>query len=83
MLVESRYYGRPNLTVLNSESERLEERIALLGTDAEIERLARENYNLVRPGEEAYAVLPPPPPVPELPDTWPFDRLRGVLTGLG
>lgn len=29
-------------------------------TDAEIERLAREQYNLVRPGEEAYAILPGP-----------------------
>ena len=31
-----------------------------LSTDAEIERLARQWYNLVFPGEEAYAVLPPP-----------------------
>lgn len=40
----------------------LEERVRLLHTDAEIERLAREQYHLVRPGEEAYAVLPPAPP---------------------
>ena len=31
-----------------------------LEDDAEIERLAREQYNLVRPGEEAYAILPAP-----------------------
>jgi cell division protein FtsB len=44
----------------------LERRIDTLRTDAEVERLAREQYNLVRPGEEAYAILPtrqaPPPP---------------------
>ena len=34
-----------------------------LEDDAEIERLAREQYNLVRPGEEAYALLPSAPPV--------------------
>ena len=36
----------------------LDQRIATLHTNAEIERLAREQYNLVRPGEEAYAILP-------------------------
>lgn len=29
-----------------------------LQTDAEIERLAREQYHLVRPGEEAFGILP-------------------------
>ena len=36
----------------------LQHRIDTLHTDAEVERLAREQYNLVRPGEEAYAILP-------------------------
>ena len=35
-------------------------RIDALNTDYEIERRARADYNLVRPNEEAYAVLPPP-----------------------
>ena len=65
--------------VLEEENKLLQERVALLGTDAEIERLAREEYNLVRPGEEAYAVLPPPPPPLDLPDGWPFDRLEDAL----
>ena len=34
-----------------------------LRSDPEIERLAREHYNLVRPGEEAYAMLPSHPEV--------------------
>ena len=64
------------LTVLNEQNRLLEERARLLEDDAEIERLAREQYHLVRPGEKAYALLPPPapttppppvgvPPVPE------------------
>ena len=36
----------------------LQHRIDTLHTDAEVERLAREQYNLVRPGEEAFAILP-------------------------
>ena len=49
------------LDVLDEQNGILEERIAALHDDEEIERLAREQYNLVRPGEEAYAVLPPAP----------------------
>jgi len=52
----------------DARNRSLEQRIATLHTDAEVERLAREQYNLVRPGEEAYAILPsrqpPPPPAP-------------------
>ena len=53
------------VALLEEQNRRLERRIETLHTDAEIERLAREQYNLVRPGEEAYALLPaaerPPP----------------------
>lgn len=60
-------------------NEQLEQRVAALGTDAEIERLAREQYNLVLPGEEAYALLPAPtPPIP-VPDAWPFRSLRAAV----
>ena len=34
-----------------------EERIDALGTDDEVERLAREDYGLIRPDEEAYLSL--------------------------
>jgi cell division protein FtsB len=46
--------------VLQAANRRLEARVRKLHTDAEIERLAREQYDLVRPGEEAYAILPAP-----------------------
>ena len=49
------------VTVLSDQNVRLAARVQRLNTDAEIERLAREQYNLVRPGEEAYAILPAPP----------------------
>ena len=48
------------LRVLEEQNEVLAARVEALQSDAEIERLAREQYNLVRPGEEAYAVLPAP-----------------------
>ena len=54
----------------DAKNKALEQRIRTLNTDAEVERLARAQYNLVRPGEEAYAILPtrqPPPPPPQPP----------------
>lgn len=49
------------VSVLSSQNDKLAARVQRLNTDAEIERLAREQYNLVRPGEEAYAILPSRP----------------------
>lgn len=46
--------------VLSEQNARLASRVRTLNTDKEIERLAREQYSLVRPGEEAYAILPAP-----------------------
>lgn len=56
------------LDVLSKQNRDLAARAERLNSDAEIERLAREQYNLVKPGEEAYAILPPAetadPPAP-------------------
>jgi cell division protein FtsB len=65
------------LAVLREQNERLEDQLERLSTPEEIERIAREQYNLVRPGEEAYSVLPAPLPALELPDLWPFGPLAG------
>ena len=43
---------------LEADNARLTQEAAHLGTDEAVERLARERYQLVRPGEEAYAILP-------------------------
>ena len=56
------------LAVLRDQNAAYEARIERLQTVEEIERLAREQYNLVFPGEEAYAVLPAPLPELDLPD---------------
>lgn len=76
---------------LRAENDRLEAEATALSTDAEIERLARENLGYVRPGELAYVVLEPPatevqaPPVepvepPPEEDTW-YQNLWDFLTG--
>lgn len=48
------------LTKLKAGNEKLRNEIHLLGTEEEIERRARLEFGLVRPGEEAYAILPAP-----------------------
>jgi cell division protein FtsB len=50
------------LEILAEQNKQLGQRAARLHTDDEIERLAREQYSLVKPGEEAYAILPAPEP---------------------
>jgi hypothetical protein len=67
--------ARERLAVLRAQNEAFEARIERLESDEEIERLAREQYNLVYPGEEAYAVLPSPLPPLDLPEVWPFGPL--------
>ena len=52
------------LDVLKESNAELAARVEQLHSDEAIERLAREQYNLVRPGEEAYAILPGPQAVP-------------------
>lgn len=67
--------SRRRLDLIEEQNRVMEDRIAELDDPDEIERLAREQYNLVLPGEEAYAVLPPPLPPLELPTVWPFGSL--------
>ena len=81
--------AQEQLAVLREQSAALDARARLLQDDAEIERLAREHYNLVMPGEEAYAMLPAAPPttlpVPsasEDDDRNLAERLWDGLTGL-
>ncbi len=47
--------------VLLSQNKTMRDRVAYLETDDGIEEIAREKLGLVRPGELAYAVVPPPP----------------------
>jgi cell division protein FtsB len=78
------------LDALVEESRSLEERVASLRTDAEVERLAREQYGLVEPGETGYivesptvpAVPAPVSPAAEVPDERSLlQRFWDFLTG--
>ncbi len=82
---------RAELATLEEENARLQADVTALGTDTEIEKLAREKLGYVRPGETAFVVLDPPeeeaapaPPVTpdELPErrTW-VDNVWDFLTG--
>jgi len=48
------------LQALTSENESLQAQASALSQPANIAALARRDYDLVRPGQTAYTVLPPP-----------------------
>lgn len=59
-----RHQVEAELRDVTARNQSLERRVRKLRTPAEIERIAREKYNLVDPGEEAFAILPPRRPAP-------------------
>ena len=78
------------LELFRQQNGRLEAEAKRLQSDEEIERMARARFNLVKPGEEAYAIVPvppapgaagaaPPSPAPAPKATAP-DRPHGVLS---
>ncbi len=71
--------SRAELAGLRDENDALRARLKALSQPEEIERLARSEYNLVYPGEEAYAILPPAPRPVEIPDLWPLNALVASL----
>ncbi|MGI9021971.1 MAG: FtsB family cell division protein [Acidimicrobiales bacterium] len=50
---------------LAERNQSLQAQSGLLQSDPEIERLAREQYDLVRPGEEIFDIVAPTPPPPQ------------------
>jgi len=83
--------ARAQLEQLETDNTRLQADVIALGTDGEIEKLAREKLGYVRPGEIAYVVLDPaeqdrvqtnPLPLSVLPErqTW-VDEVWDFLTG--
>jgi cell division protein FtsB len=72
-LIESE---RARLAELTRQNTDLERRLARNQDPAYVEKLAREQLGLVRPGETAYVVVPgsaipaPPEPRPEPPSLW-------------
>ena len=52
--------ARTQLAQIDADVADLEGRLARLQTDDEIERRARQDFDLVFPGEESYRILPEP-----------------------
>jgi len=71
--------AQSRLDALDRRNRRLAAERRRLTTPTEIERLARAQYGLVRPGEQAYAILPAPKTPLGLPELWPFAGLEQVL----
>jgi cell division protein FtsB len=67
------------LNALRRQNRALDERTRRLRDPDEIERIAREEYGLVRPGEEPYIVIPLPEPVRPRP---PADDDRNLVERL-
>jgi cell division protein FtsB len=65
------------LAVLQRQTVTLERDTKRLQGDAEVERIAREQYGLVRPGETPYVIVPPEtlPPQTLPPETLPPETL--------
>ncbi len=70
---------RQALEDLEISNEQIVQQIDDLQTREQIEILARRDFNLVYPGQEAYAILPAPPPAVSLPSAWPFWRVAEAL----
>jgi len=52
-------HGQNRLDVLQQQTAALERDTERLGGAAEVERIAREQYGLVRPGETPYVIVAP------------------------
>lgn len=50
--------ARAQFELLQRQNAKLQHEAKRLQSDAEIEKLARERYGLVKPGETAYAIVP-------------------------
>jgi cell division protein FtsB len=66
MLTQGQQIERANeqYAALVEENALLDEEIAALATEGEVERIARDQYGLVRPGETGYVVVVPDGAVP-------------------
>jgi cell division protein FtsB len=79
----SLHQAQRQIDVLKHQNDKLADQVQQLNTDSEIERLAREQYNLVAPGEQSFAILPAPPAPIQIPAVWPFTGLSKKLDPSG
>jgi cell division protein FtsB len=71
------------LGVLSEQNDRLEDRIDDLNSRAEIERIAREQFEMILPGERPYVMVPPGEAPLVVPRAWPFTGLAQTLSRPG
>jgi cell division protein FtsB len=50
--------AQERLSILKEQNQRLSTQSKKVLSDEEVERLARDRFNMVRPGEQAWAVVP-------------------------
>jgi cell division protein FtsB len=65
------HQAEERLDVIRRETAELEADTERLKGDAEVERIAREQYGLVRPGETSYVIVPATTPSTTSPTTSP------------
>jgi cell division protein FtsB len=74
--------AQTQLGQLKADNQKTDDEVKRLDSDDEIERVARDQIGLVKPGEEVYHLLPAPQDPLIVPDQWPFDSLRKRLHAL-
>ncbi len=67
------------LAQVKAERAQVKREQARLETDEEIARRAKEELGYVKPGEEAFAILPAPAEPIGLPEGWPFTGVERVF----
>jgi cell division protein FtsB len=70
--------AQQKLALIETENAKLEAQLKALLTPAEIERVAREQYNLAGRGEQVFSVLPPPA-LTNLPSGWPYGLVNEIV----
>ena len=67
------------LQELDSANDAARQEADALRTDAVVERIARQEYGLAKPGDELYHVLQPAQDPVRVPGAWPFNGLGATI----
>lgn len=71
--------AQTELDQVQAQRAKIKREQARLKTDEEIARRAKEELGYVKPGEEAFAILPAPTDPIGLPEGWPFTGVERVF----
>ena len=73
--------SKRELAEVEAEVASLNADVDRLRTPTEIERLARERFGLIIPGEQAYVLRPPQTGSATFPDGWPWPGFARLING--